>query len=144
MAPPFYELWGELNISNDDFIRTTQPRHERAVQHFWEVLKERGYIYKGAYEGWYCVPDETFFTETDVRHANEDENGVYDETAVPLCPDCKRPLQRISEESWFFKLLGVPTAATRPLCRPSRLHRARGTGATRWCRSWRVASRTSR
>ena len=104
MVPPFHELWGELNISNDDFIRTTQPRHERAVQHFWEVLKERGYIYKGAYEGWYCVPDETFFTETDVRHANEDENGVYDETAVPLCPDCKRPLQRISEESWFFKL----------------------------------------
>ncbi len=104
MVPPFQELWSELEISNDDFIRTTQPRHERAVQHFWEVLKEKGYIYKGNYEGWYCVPDETFYTETDVRHANEDENGNFDETAVPLCPDCKRPLVRISEESWFFKL----------------------------------------
>ena len=103
-APAFQELWRELEITNDDFIRTTQPRHERAVQHFWEVLKEKGYIYKGNYEGWYCVPDETFFTETDVRHANEDENGNYDEAATPLCPDCKRPLQRISEESWFFKL----------------------------------------
>ena len=104
MVPAFKELWAELEISNDDFIRTTQDRHVRSVQHFWEVLKEKGYIYKGNYEGWYCVPEETFFTETDVRHANEDENGVYDESKVPLCPDCHRPLERISEESWFFKL----------------------------------------
>ena len=104
LAPAFKGLWGELEISNDDFIRTTQPRHERAVQHFWEVLKEKGYIYKGSYEGWYCVPEETYFTETDVRHANTDEDGNFDETATPLCPDCKRPLERISEESWFFRL----------------------------------------
>ncbi|MBR2834422.1 MAG: methionine--tRNA ligase [Coriobacteriales bacterium] len=101
MVPAFKELWQELEISNDDFIRTTQERHERSVQHFWEVLKERGYIYKGNYEGWYCVPDETFFTETDVRHANED----YEEKGeTPVCPDCRRPLVRISEQSWFFKL----------------------------------------
>ncbi len=104
LAPAFTDLWAELEVSNDDFIRTTQPRHERAVQHFWEVLKDKGYIYKGNYEGWYCVPDETFFTETDVRHANEDADGNFDETKVPLCPDCRRPLQRISEDSWFFKL----------------------------------------
>ena len=104
MAPPFQELWRQLEITNDDFIRTTQPRHVRAVRHFWEVLKEKGYIYKGSYEGWYCVPDETYFTETDVRHANTDEDGNYDESATPLCPDCHRPLERISEESWFFKL----------------------------------------
>ena len=101
MAPPFEELWRQLEVTNDDFIRTTQPRHERAVQHFWEVLKEKGYIYKGAYEGWYCVPDETYFTETDVRHANE---GTDVDPEHPLCPDCHRPLERISEESWFFKL----------------------------------------
>ena len=104
LAPAFQDLWAELEISNDDFIRTTQERHIRSVQHLWEVLKERGYIYKGSYEGWYCVPEETFFTETDVRHANEDEDGNFDESATPLCPDCKRPLQRISEDSWFFKL----------------------------------------
>ena len=97
----FKELWQELEISNDDFIRTTQERHIKSVQHFWEVLKERGYIYKGDYEGWYCVPEETFFTETDVRHANEN----YEEgSEAPLCPDCRRPLVRISEQSWFFKL----------------------------------------
>lgn len=104
LAPAFQDLWRELEITNDDFIRTTQPRHVRSVQRFWEVLKEKGYIYKGQYEGWYCVPDETFFTETEVRHANEDENGEFDETATPLCPDCHRPLERISEDSWFFKL----------------------------------------
>ena len=103
-APAFQELWRTLEITNDDFIRTTQERHIKAVQHFWEDLKEKGYIYKGTYEGWYCVPEETYFTETDVRHANTDEDGNYDETAIPLCPDCKRPLERIQEESWFFKL----------------------------------------
>ncbi len=101
MAPPFQELWSQLEVTNDDFIRTTQPRHERAVQHFWEVLRDKGYIYKGAYEGWYCVPDETYFTETDVRHANEGDDA---DPEHPLCPDCHRPLERISEESWFFKL----------------------------------------
>jgi len=105
MVPAFHELWNELEISNDDFIRTTQPRHERAVQHFWEVLKEKGYIYKGEYEGWYCVPCETYFTETDVRHANEgDKDAAPTANDAPLCPDCGRPLVRVKENSWFFKL----------------------------------------
>ncbi len=101
MVPAFLDLWDELEISNDDFIRTTQERHVQAVQRFWEVLNDNGYLYKGTYEGWYCVPDETFYTETDVRHANEGKDVPAD---APLCPDCGRPLQRISEESWFFKL----------------------------------------
>ncbi|MBM6998662.1 methionine--tRNA ligase [bacterium] len=101
MVPDFADLWRTLEISNDDFIRTTQPRHVRSVQHFWEVMRDRGYIYKGSYEGWYCVPEETYFTETDVRHAEANKDRPAD---APVCPDCGRPLERISEESWFFKL----------------------------------------
>ncbi len=101
MVPDFEGLWGELEISNDDFIRTTQQRHVRSVQHFWEVLRDKGYIYKDAYEGWYCVPEETYFTETDVRHAEVNQGRDLEH---PMCPDCKRPLERISEDSWFFKL----------------------------------------
>ena len=109
----FIEMGDLLHISNDDFIRTTEPRHIHAVQHFWDVLKEQGYIYKGDYSGWYCVPEETFFTETQVRHAQESAhaNGLQEvgsdvktETGSPLCPDCGRPLERVSEQSWFFKL----------------------------------------
>ena len=99
-APLFHALWEELEISNDDFIRTTEPRQTRAVQYLWERMKEAGYIYKGNYDGWYCVPDETYFTETQVEKADE-ERGTKGEH---LCPDCGRPLQRIQEESWFFKL----------------------------------------
>lgn len=100
LMPAFTDLWEELEISNDDFIRTTQPRHCTAVQHLWEVLREKGYVYKGNYDGWYCVPEETYFTETQVRHA--DEEGHTE--GQHLCPDCKRPLERVKEESWFFKL----------------------------------------
>ena len=100
LVPAFKDLWGELEISNDDFIRTTQERQTRAVQHLWEVLKDRGYIYKGSYDGWYCVPEETYFTETQVRHADEEHHTE----GQHLCPDCGRPLERVQEESWFFKL----------------------------------------
>ena len=99
-APHFHELWEELEISNDDFIRTTEPRQKRAVQYLWERMQEAGYIYKGSYDGWYCVPDETFFTETQVDKADE-ARGTKGEH---LCPDCDRPLERVKEESWFFKL----------------------------------------
>ncbi len=107
MEPAFRDLWGELEISNDDFIRTTQPRHIAGVQQFLKALLDRGYIYKDAYDGWYCRPDETYFTETQVRH-HEEERVVSGEAPAdpehPLCPDCDRPLERIKEESWFFKL----------------------------------------
>ncbi len=107
MEPAFRDLWAELEVSNDDFIRTTQPRHIAGVQQFLKVLLDRGYIYKDAYDGWYCRPDETYFTETQVRHHEEERVAAGEAPADPehpLCPDCDRPLERIKEESWFFKL----------------------------------------
>lgn len=107
MEPAFRDLWETLEISNDDFIRTTQPRHIASVQKFLQALLDRGYIYKGSYDGWYCRPEETYFTETQVRHHEEDRVAAGEppaDPAHPLCPDCDRPLERIEEESWFFKL----------------------------------------
>ncbi|WP_455137584.1 methionine--tRNA ligase [Thermophilibacter sp.] len=99
-APLFTGLWEILEISNDDFIRTTEPRQHHAVQYLWERMREAGYIYKGSYDGWYCVPEETYFTETQVEKADEER----DASGQHLCPDCGRPLERVQEESWFFKL----------------------------------------
>lgn len=87
----FQQLWKELNISNDDFIRTTQKRHEKVVQMLFQRSYDKGDIYKGKYEGWYCVPCESFWPENKL-----DENHT--------CPDCGRPLQRVSEEAYFFKM----------------------------------------
>ncbi|MGI6230087.1 MAG: methionine--tRNA ligase [Tractidigestivibacter sp.] len=99
-APLFTNLWKELEISNDDFIRTTEPRQQHAVQYLWERMRESGYLYKGSYDGWYCVPEETYFTENQVRKSDE-EKGTHGQH---LCPDCGRPLERVQEESYFFKL----------------------------------------
>ncbi|MDR3278881.1 MAG: methionine--tRNA ligase [Synergistaceae bacterium] len=87
----FRRLWEVLDISNDDFIRTTDDRHIEVTQYFFRTLLESGDIYKGSYEGWYCVPCETYVPEAQIG----DER---------LCPDCKRPLVRMSEESYFFRL----------------------------------------
>ena len=114
LVPAFKDLWAELEITNDDFIRTTQERQTRAVQHLWEVLRDRGYIYKGSYDGWYCVPEETYFTETQVHHADEERHTE----GQHLCPDCGRPLERVQEESWFFKL----SAFQEPLLKLYREH----------------------
>lgn len=100
MVPAFHELWEKLNISNDDFIRTTEERHTKAVQYFLEKLKDSGYLYKSSYDGWYCIPEETYFTETQVRHHNEAEGDAE----AHKCPDCGRDLVRVEEDSWFFKL----------------------------------------
>jgi len=86
----FIHLWQVLNISNDDFIRTSQERHHRAVHAFFKRVKDNGQIYLGHYEDWYCVPCETFWTE------NQLENGN--------CPECGRPAERIKEESYFFAM----------------------------------------
>ena len=99
-APLFKDLWQKLEISNDDFIRTTEPRQNRAVRYLWERMRESGYLYKGSYDGWYCVPEETYFTENQVKKSDE-ERGTKGEH---LCPDCGRPLERVQEESYFFKL----------------------------------------
>ena len=99
-APHFLDLWRELEVANDDFIRTTEQRQHHAVQYLWDRMLESGYLYKGSYDGWYCVPEETYFTETQVEKADE-ERGTKGEH---LCPDCGRPLERVQEESYFFKL----------------------------------------
>ena len=83
-APYFKDLWDELEVSYDDFIRTTEPRQYRAVQYLWERMRNSGYIYKGSYDGWYCVHEETYFTETQVEKADE-EQGTKGQH---LCPDC--------------------------------------------------------
>lgn len=87
----FKELWKELNITHDDFIRTTEERHIQVVQELFQRSYDKGDIYLGKYEGWYCVPDETFWPENKL-------------TEDHICPDCGRPLQRVSEEAYFFKI----------------------------------------
>lgn len=94
IAPRFQEAWKMLNISNDDFIRTTEERHIKGVQQFCETLHENGYLYKDTYEGWYCLPDETFFAD--------EQTVIADGQRV--CPDCGRPVEFVCEENWFFKL----------------------------------------
>lgn len=92
IAPRFKEVWKDLNISYNDFIRTTEPRHIAIVQEAFKRLMEKGDIYKGKYEGWYCVPDETFFRESEVTDG--------------LCPnpECRRPVQWVEEETYYFRL----------------------------------------
>lgn len=99
-APLFKNLWEQIEISNDDFIRTTEPRQYEAVQKLWNRMLDSGYLYKGSYDGWYCVPEETYFTENQVRKADEERETP----GAHLCPDCGRPLERVQEESYFFKL----------------------------------------
>lgn len=85
------DLWATMEISYDDFIRTTEPRHKERVQKIFMEMYEKGDIYKGVYEGLYCTPCESFWTESQL-----DENGC--------CPDCGRPVQYAKEEAYFFKL----------------------------------------
>lgn len=87
----FQNLWDTLNISYDDFIRTTEPRHEKVVQSLFQKLYDQGDIYKGYYEGWYCTPCETFFLENQLGEEH-------------TCPDCGRPTELIKEENYFFKI----------------------------------------
>ncbi len=83
-------LWAALHISYDDFVRTTEPRHHEVVQALFQRYLEQGDIYKGTYEGWYCEPDESFWPESRLVDGR--------------CPDCGRPVQRVSQESYFFRL----------------------------------------
>ncbi|WP_312197834.1 methionine--tRNA ligase [Anaerospora hongkongensis] len=86
----FKNLWEKLNISHDDFIRTTETRHREVVQSIFQKIFDQGDIYKAAYEGWYCTPCETFWLETKLENGN--------------CPDCGRPVELLKEESYFFKM----------------------------------------
>lgn len=84
------ELWSLMNISYDKFIRTTDSYHEKAVQKIFTQLYEQGDIYKSSYEGHYCIPCESFWTETQLVNGN--------------CPDCGRPVEKKTEEAYFFKM----------------------------------------
>jgi methionyl-tRNA synthetase len=88
----FKALWDELDISHDDFIRTTEERHHKVVKAIFTKLYEQGDIYKSEYEGWYCTPCETFWTENKLI-----------EGKCPN-PDCGREVELLKEESYFFKL----------------------------------------
>lgn len=84
------DLWKLMDISYDKFIRTTDDYHEKAVQKIFKQLYDQGDIYKGSYEGWYCTPCESFWTETQLVDGK--------------CPDCGREVKRTSEEAYFFRL----------------------------------------
>lgn len=90
IAGQIRSIWDLMNTSYDQFIRTTNKEHERVVQKIFKKLYEQGDIYKGRYEGWYCKPCESFFTETQVVDGK--------------CPDCGRPVERTSEEAYFFRM----------------------------------------
>jgi methionyl-tRNA synthetase len=90
MSGKFKEAWKALDISYDDFIRTTEPRHEKGVNQFFLKLKDSGKIYEGEYEGWYCVGCESFKKESELV------NG--------LCPLHNRKPEWVKEKNWFFKL----------------------------------------
>ena len=87
----FKNLWKKLNISNDDFIRTTDERHQLTVQKVFNKMFDNGDIYLGDYEGWYCTPCETYWTETQLLDGN-------------VCPSCSRETVRLKEPSYFFRM----------------------------------------
>ncbi|MDR2586802.1 MAG: methionine--tRNA ligase [Coriobacteriales bacterium] len=108
VAPQFLDAWEALSISNDDFIRTTEQRHIQGVQRFFEQMRANGYIYQDTYEGFYCVPEETFFTDEQLADfaaaAAVEGCPSTDESGAKLCPDCGRPLSFVQEDNLFFKL----------------------------------------
>ena len=83
-------IWDLMNTSYDKFIRTTDEQHEKAVQHIFQKLYDKGDIYKGEYEGWYCLPCESFFTDSQLIDGH--------------CPDCHREVKKSKEEAYFFKM----------------------------------------
>jgi len=108
MAPAFKEVWAALDVTYDDFIRTTDERHIRAVRQFFNLLNENGAIYKGTYSGYYCVPDETYYTEEQLAEFAEARAAeglpTTDEDGNRLCPDCLRKLVFMEEENLYFRL----------------------------------------
>ncbi|MBR5546312.1 MAG: methionine--tRNA ligase [Clostridia bacterium] len=88
------DLWKLMNIEYDDFIRTTDERHEKVVQKIFRKLYEQGDIYKASYEGQYCTPCEAFWTPSQ----------LVEKDGVKVCPDCGRPTELVTEESYFFRM----------------------------------------
>ncbi|MCL5427753.1 MAG: methionine--tRNA ligase [Candidatus Marsarchaeota archaeon] len=90
VVPQFIDAWKTFNITNDIFMRTTDLQHDKTVKEFIRRIYDSGDIYKGEYEGWYCVPDETFITELQLKEGR--------------CPYCGRTVNKVKEESYFFRL----------------------------------------
>jgi len=88
------DLWKLMNIQYDDFIRTTDERHEKIVQKIFRQFYEQGDIYKASYEGQYCTPCESFWTASQ----------LVEKDGVKVCPDCGRPTELVTEESYFFRM----------------------------------------
>lgn len=84
------DLWKKLDISYDDYIRTTEGRHKKVVQKIFQRFLDQGDIYLGEYEGWYCLPCESFFSDRQVKEGK--------------CPDCGRPVEKLKEKSYFFRM----------------------------------------
>ena len=91
MAHLYKKMWDAMHIQYDDFIRTTEERHKEEVQKLWTKLLNQGDIYRGSYEGWYCVACESFYLEKDLLPGN-------------CCPDHKRPVEKVKEDGYFFRL----------------------------------------
>ncbi|MFH1878829.1 MAG: methionine--tRNA ligase [Candidatus Omnitrophota bacterium] len=92
IVPNFLRVWEALEIEYDGFLRTTDKEHEEEVREILISMKEKGDIYQGHYDGWFCTPCETFWTDT--------------QAGGGLCPDCKRPVKRIREKNYFFRMSG--------------------------------------
>ncbi len=90
LAEQFKRVWESLDIRYDDFIRTTEERHVRVVKAIFKRLLEQGDIYEGDYQGWYCVPCETFYAESELVNGN--------------CPECGRPVEMVEEKNYYFRL----------------------------------------
>ena len=90
VANEIKRIWDLVGVSYDKFIRTTDEYHEKQVQKIFKKLYEQGDIYKGAYQGWYCTPCESFWTESQLVDGK--------------CPDCGRPVKQAQEEAYFFKM----------------------------------------
>ena len=90
VAGQIKEIWDLMNTSYDKFMRTTDPDHERQVQKIFKKLYDQGDIYKSEYEGWYCKPCESFFTESQIVDGK--------------CPDCGAPVEKAKEEAYFFRM----------------------------------------
>ncbi|MBL4974885.1 methionine--tRNA ligase [Bacillus halotolerans] len=100
-AADIQKLWKQLEISNDDFIRTTEKRHKVVIEKVFQKLLDNGDIYLDEYEGWYSIPDETFYTETQLVDIERNEKG---EVIGGKSPDSGHPVELIKEESYFFRM----------------------------------------
>jgi methionyl-tRNA synthetase len=104
LSKSFRDLWKHLDIHYDGFIRTTDPRHEKRVQAVFSSLLKSKDIYKDTYKGYYCVPDETFWTATDLKNEAQAKGKSSADNKEPRCPNCGKPLIWVEEDGYFFAL----------------------------------------